>query len=212
MQLFEATALSDGAFEQILSFLRAGGVIGFPTDTAYGLAADPFNESAIRRIFEIKGRPETKPILLLVDSLSMLQGLAEVSEVALTLPKHFWPAPLTMILPALGNVPRLLTAGTSGIGVRWPAAVFAISLIQLYGKPITATSANRTGMPAAVTAEEVSAQLKGDLEMLVDGRRLPARGGSTVLDLTHASPLLLRDGPISFETLNEVLQGSLRRP
>src|SRR4030095_7893018 len=98
MQLFDAGSLSDGALEQILSFLHAGGVIAFPTDTSYGLGADPFNEAAVRRIFEIKGRPESRPILVLVDSLDMLRQTAVDSEVALELAQRFWPGPLTMIL------------------------------------------------------------------------------------------------------------------
>src|SRR6185295_2905406 len=105
MQLFEAASLSGGALEEILSFLRAGGVIGFPTDTAYGLGADPFNELAVRRIFEIKGRPEDKPILLLVNSVEMAQSVATVSDAALALAARFWPGALTMILPARPNVP-----------------------------------------------------------------------------------------------------------
>src|SRR5215471_8325716 len=124
MQLFDAGSLSDGALEQILSFLRAGGVIAFPTDTAYGLGADPFNENAVRRIFEIKGRPEAKPILLLVNSLEMASRVATFSESARTLADRFWPGPLTMILPAREIVPALVTAGTATVGVRWGDAPF----------------------------------------------------------------------------------------
>src|SRR4051812_26078680 len=120
MQTFDAANLSDRDFDQILSFLRAGGVIGFPTDTAYGLGADPFQESAIRRIFEIKGRPESKPILVLVDSMTMLSRIAEcssVSGITELLARRFWPGPLTLILPVLSsdseNVSRLVTAGAA---------------------------------------------------------------------------------------------------
>src|SRR5215510_1294971 len=119
MQLFDAATLSNGAFEEILSFLRAGGVIGFPTDTAYGLGADPFNESAVRRIFEIKGRAETKPILVLVNSVSMANAVAEMSSRARDVADQFWPGPLTMILPARASVPSVVTAGSGTIGVRW---------------------------------------------------------------------------------------------
>src|SRR5688572_19188616 len=119
MQLFDAASLSDGAFEEILSFLSAGGVIGFPTDTAYGLGANPFSEPAIRRIFEIKGRPEGKPILLLVNSMAMAQSVAFVSETAAALANRFWPGPLTMILQARPNIPGLVTAETGTVGLRW---------------------------------------------------------------------------------------------
>src|SRR5712671_4488027 len=139
MLTFDAANLSNRDFDQILSFLRAGGVIGFPTDTAYGLGADPFQESAVRRIFEIKGRPETKPILVLVDSMDMLKQIVDcsnVSGIVDLLASRFWPGPLTMILPVLGpelgNVSRLVTAGTGTVGVRWPLAPFATRLVRAF--------------------------------------------------------------------------------
>jgi len=197
MQLIDVASLSEGDFGKILSFLRAGGVIGFPTDTAYGLGADPFHESAVRRIFEIKGRPKSKPILLLVNSVAMAQGVAELSKMALTLAEKFWPGPLTMILRARENVPSIVTAGTGTVGVRWAAAPFAGRLIQAFGGPITATSANLSGSPSTVTAAEVQEQLEGRLELLIDGGKLPARGGSTLVDLTTSPIRVLRGGPIT---------------
>src|SRR5678816_180277 len=118
MLTFDAANLSDRDLDQILSFLRSGGVIGFPTDTAYGLGADPFQDSAVRKIFEIKGRPDGKPILVLVDSMEMLNRIVDtsrVSSIASLLAGRFWPGPLTMIFPARKseseNVSRLVTAG-----------------------------------------------------------------------------------------------------
>jgi L-threonylcarbamoyladenylate synthase len=206
MQLFDAGSLSDGALEQILSFLRTGGVIAFPTDTAYGLGADPFNEEAVRRIFEIKGRPETKPILLLVNSMEMAGRVAIVSDRAKSLAERFWPGPLTMILPARESVPSLVTAGTGTIGVRWADAPFAQRLLTAFNRPITATSANRAGMPSTVTVAEVSEQLGESIDLLVDGGTLPARGGSTLLDLTAVPARLLRAGPIAEAELSDVLR------
>ena len=205
MQLFDAATLSNGAFEEILSFLRAGGVIGFPTDTAYGLGADPFNETAVRRIFEIKGRAEDKPILLLVDSVEMARSVASVPDKALALAERFWPGPLTLVLPALPNVPSLVTAGTGTIGIRWAKAGFAARVISAWNRPITATSANISGRESTVAAEEVRDQLQDRLEVLVDGGVLPARGGSTLLDLTQTPPKVLRQGPISQADLDEAM-------
>src|SRR5688572_15985255 len=159
MQFVDAASLSDGGLEQILSFLHVGGVIAFPTDTAYGLGADPFNEAAVRRVFEIKGRPETKPILLLVNSIDMANSVATLSDTALALAERFWPGPLTMIVPARSTVPSIVTAGTQTVGVRWPDAPFAQRLLEGFQRPITATSANRTGMPATVTVAELRGQL-----------------------------------------------------
>jgi L-threonylcarbamoyladenylate synthase len=211
MQEFNAASLSDGDFEQILSFVRAGGVIGFPTDTAYGLGADPWNETAVRRIFEIKGRPDAKPILLLINSFSMLQQIGAIPEELHQLAEKFWPGPLTIIVPASETIPRIVTAGTGTIGVRWPAAPFAVRLLKTLGKPITATSANRTGLGTAVTAVEVRRQLEGRLDMLIDGGTLPASSGSTLLDLTVDPPVLIREGPVSFDKLKEALNGRINR-
>jgi L-threonylcarbamoyladenylate synthase len=206
MQVLNVASLSDGDLEQILSFLRAGGVIGFPTDTAYGLGADPFNLKAVRRIFEIKGRAEEKPILLIVDSLDMVATVAHLTDSALVLAKSFWPGPLTMILPAQEAVPSLVTAGTSTVGVRWPKATFANRLLSAYKQPVTATSANRSGLPAAVTLEEMKHGLGEDVEIMVDGGDLPAREGSTIVDLSGPAARLIRQGPITWTEVSRVLE------
>ena len=206
MQLFDASTLSNAAFEEILSFLRAGGVIGFPTDTAYGLGADPFNELAVRRIFEIKGRAEDKPILLLVNSVEMAESVATISETALALASRFWPGPLTMIVPARPNLPSLVTAGTGSVGLRWGQSAFAGRLLSAWNQPVTATSANRSGLTSSVTSDEVRAQLQDRLAMLVDGGTLPVRGGSTLLDLTQSPPKILRQGPVSAAEVEEALR------
>jgi len=206
MQLFDAGTLSDGALEQILSFLRAGGVIAFPTDTAYGLGADPFNDGAVRRIFEIKGRPETKPILLLVSSMEMANRVVTFSEKAVALAERFWPGPLTMVLPARETVSSGITAGTGTVGIRWADAPFAQRLLTAFDRPITATSANLAGRPSTVTIAEVREQLGESLDLVVDGGTLPARGGSTLIDLTAIPARLLREGPIPEAELSDVLK------
>jgi L-threonylcarbamoyladenylate synthase len=206
MQLFDATSLPDGALEEILSFLQAGRVIAFPTDTAYGLGADPFNDTAVRRIFQLKGRAETKPILLLVNSIAMARTVAELSDTALALAGRFWPGPLTLIVPAREIVPPAVTAGTGTIGIRWPDAAFAGKLIDAFKQPITATSANRSGMPSAITSDEVREQFGDSIDVIVDGGELLVRGGSTVLDLTQTPARVLRQGPIAEMELSEILR------
>jgi L-threonylcarbamoyladenylate synthase len=209
MQRFDAASLRDEDWTQILSFLRSGGVIGFPTDTAYGLGADPFNENAVREIYEIKGRPETKPILLVTDSMAMTERVAAVSLSARRLAARFWPGALTLILPALPALPALVTAGTGTVGVRWCSSPFVQRLLGELGGPLTATSANLSGQPAPVTAAEVAAQLGGRLKLLIDGGTLPARGGSTVLDFTKDPPVLVREGPVSRAELSQALEGMI---
>jgi L-threonylcarbamoyladenylate synthase len=211
MEVFHTDRISETDFNTILAILGRGGVIGFPTDTAYGLGADPFNEAAIDRIFAIKQRSETKPILLLVDSIHMAEQVSLPPDNFYPLIKVFWPGPLTFILPAAASLPANVTAGTHTIGLRWPAATFATSVVNAFGRPITATSANRSSMPSALTASEVRDQLGDSMDALIDGGTLPERGGSTLLDLTSDPPVLLREGPISFESLYDFLGGRIRR-
>lgn len=211
MEVFHTESISESDFALILSILRRGGVIGFPTDTAYGLGADPSNETALDRIFKIKGRRETKPILLLVASIAMAETVSVPNPVFYQVAQQFWPGPLTMILPAKAFVSAKVTAGTKTVGIRWPVSPWATKLIQRFGGAITATSANRSGLPTTVTSDEVWAQLGNSVDVLIDGGTLPARSGSTLLDLTADLPVLLREGPISFESLHEFFKGRIRR-
>jgi L-threonylcarbamoyladenylate synthase len=211
VKVFRSETLHDTEYDEIVALLRGGGIMAFPTDTAYGLGVDPFNEMAVQRIFEAKGRPEAKPILLLVDSTEMAARLSKPSETFFRVAGEFWPGPITLVLEATSDVSSKVTAGTGTIGVRWPASPFATTLVKRFGKPVTATSANRTGLPSAITADEVRSQFGDSLDALIDGGTLPSRGGSTLLDLTADPPVLLREGPVSFESLAAFLQGGIRR-
>ena len=211
MEVFHTESISESDFALILSILRRGGVIAFPTDTAYGLGADPLNETALDRIFKIKGRAETKPILLLVGSIAMAETMSEPNPIFYQVAQQFWPGPLTMILPAKEFVSVKVTAGTKTVGLRWPVSPWAAKLIDRFGGAITATSANRSGRPTAVTAEEVRVELGNSIDVLIDGGTLPSRSGSTLLDLTADLPVLLREGPISFESLQDFFKGEIRR-
>jgi L-threonylcarbamoyladenylate synthase len=211
VKVFRTETLHDGHLDEIVSLLRKGAVIAFPTDTAYGLGADPFNEAAVRRIFSIKGRPETKPILLLVDSIDMAASAIKPTEIFHRVAERFWPGPLTIITHAAMSLPGVVTAESQTIGLRWPKAPFATALVSRFAKPITATSANRSGMPSTISADEVRSQLDDSIDALVDGGSLPARGGSTMLDLTQDPPELLREGPLPFDSLADFFKGKIRR-
>jgi L-threonylcarbamoyladenylate synthase len=211
VKVFRAETLQGTTYAEVVSLLKSGGIIGFPTDTAYGLGADPFNEAAIERVFQMKGRSETKPILLIVNSLAMAESVSNPPGSFYDVAQKFWPGPLTVILPSVTALPAKLRAGTNTIGIRWPIAPFAEGIVQYFGKPLTATSANRSGMSSAVTADEVRAQLGESLDALIDGGTLPARAGSTLLDLTVDPPLMLREGPITFQSLQEFFKGRIRR-
>ena len=212
MKVFRAETLHDLDYDEIVALLRGGGIIAFPTDTAYGLGVDPFNKRAVDGLFRIKGRPEAKPILLVIDSIAMAESIGRPTETFHAVAERFWPGPLTVVLESQPHVPMSITAGTNSIGLRWPSARFATNLLARFGMPLTATSANRTGQPSAVTAGEIQSQFTDGLDAVIDGGELPVRGGSTVLDLTVDPPALLREGPVTFEILHEFFNGRIRRP
>jgi L-threonylcarbamoyladenylate synthase len=211
VKVFRTETLHDAAYDEIVSFLRRGGIIAFPTDTAYGLGVDPFNDTAVDRLFNVKGRPEAKPILLLVNSVAMAESVSQPPGNFYDVVEEFWPGPLTLVVPARPQLSAGVTADTGTVGLRWPVATFANNLVHRFGGPVTATSANRSGSPSTITAAEVRSQLGDSLDALIDGGLLTARGGSTVLDLTKDPPVVLREGPVSFEALKEFFQGHIRR-
>ena len=179
--------------------LNDGGVVAFPTETYYGLAVDPLNPMALNYLFALKQRDISKPILTLVDdnkSLSLL--VQEIPEVYSQLMEKFWPGPLTLIFQAKLNLPTLLTAGTSTIGVRQSSHPFARQLLRAFSRPITATSANISGHDAAVDAYGVKAQFGTQIDMVFDGGRAPGISGSTIVGLDGTQVKLIREGVIPF--------------
>ena len=210
MKVFRTESEHD-VYGTIASLLRDGAIIAFPTDTSYGLGADPFNDAAVERIFTIKGRAERKPILLLVDSVATAETVVQPTDLFYRVVEKFWPGPLTIITHAERSLPAKVRAGTNTIGVRWPIAPFATALVSRFGNPVTATSANLSGMPSAVSADEVRSQLGDSLDALVDGGVLPSREGSTLLDLSVDPPVVLRDGPLPFDSLAQFFKGRIRR-
>jgi L-threonylcarbamoyladenylate synthase len=180
-----------------------GGVVAFPTETFYGLAADARNEAAIKRIFQVKGREEGKPILLLVADRSWLSGLVqEVYPSAERLMEKFWPGPLTLVFRASPNVSPLLTANTGKIGIRHSPHPVTQALVQAVGRPVTGTSANLSGQPSASLAQEVLQSIGEGLDAILDGGKTAGGLGSTVLDVCGASPRMIREGRLSLDELN----------
>lgn len=190
---------------RVAAAIRRGEVAATPTDTLYGLAADPFLPGVAQRIFTIKQRPESKPILLLIDSVEQLHRLArELPPFFPRLAAAFWPGPLTVILRAADKVPEAITAGTGTVAVRWPAAALVRALVRAAGSPLTGTSANLSGMPPATTAAEVKRQLGEKIYYIVDGGRSYHQQPSTILDLT-SEPRIVRQGAIRWSQLREYL-------
>lgn len=175
--------------------LKSGGVIAFPTDTFYGLGADPFNASAVSRLFEIKQRPKSKPILVLVASPDSLTHLVEkVSPLAERLMEKFWPGPLTILFPVRPELPPELSAGTGKIGIRLPGNEFTRRLIDAVGHPLTAPSANLNGGQEPLTVAQL--EIDDAIDAIVDGGPTPGGKASTVIDPTEFPPRYIRDGAV----------------
>ena len=190
MTLSEAAAL-----------IRAGQVVAIPTDTVYGLAADPFQPAAVERLFRLKGRPENKPILLLVDSRFQVETLASRLPLAYHLiTARFWPGPVTVILPAAPYVPERVTAGTGTVALRMPGSILTRRLIRACHVPLTGTSANRSGRPPARFAREVREQFPTTGLRVLDGGPAPRDTPSTIVDLT-GEPRIVREGAVPAEAV-----------
>jgi L-threonylcarbamoyladenylate synthase len=186
------------------SLLRAGGVVAFPTETYYGLAVDPFNPRALERLFFVKQRPRKLPILVLVagmDQLPLMTG--KVPAVYRRLIDCFWPGPLTLVCPALPSLPPQLTGNTDTIALRHSPHETANALIVSFGGPITATSANITGFPAAVTAEDVARIFDSEIDLILDGGPTPGGSGSTLVGIDKGTLFCIREGKIGFSAVQD---------
>jgi len=193
----------DGAvIDEAVDILRAGGVIAYPTETLYGLAADAGNEGAIERIFAIKGREFHNPIPLIIGDRESLPPLvSEIPGRAVGLMDRFWPGPLTLIFHAAENLSPRLTAGTGTIGIRLSSHAIARSLAHGIGGAITATSANLSGEGGMASPERVLEVLGDEIDALIDGGTTPGGPGSTILDITRDPPVVLREGAIPAASL-----------
>jgi L-threonylcarbamoyladenylate synthase len=178
--------------------LRRGGLVAFPTETFYGLAAAALDAAAVRRIFALKARPTSMPLLVLLDARSTLRHVVEdVPERARALMDRHWPGPLTLVFRAAPHVPTELTAGTGTIGVRVPDHRVARVLVAQLGLPVTAPSANPTGAAPPTTADAVLAHFGAALDLVLDGGPTPGGAPSTVVDVTVDPPRVIRQGAIT---------------
>jgi len=179
--------------------LRAGSVVAYPTETVYGLAVDPFSEAAVRRLFEVKGRSDDKPVLLVVADAAQLHSVAaEVSVKAAAYIEAFWPGPLSLLFPKADGLPDLLTAGQPQVCVRCPACVAARDLCRAFGGALTSSSANRSG---EAPARSVAALDLPGIALAIDGGTLGPQPPSTVFEPDTGR--IVRHGPITGEQLRE---------
>lgn len=194
------------AVERAAKVLREGGVVAFPTETVYGLGANALDAEAVARIFTAKGRPCNNPLIVHTTSIEGARGLcATWPDAAARLAEAFWPGPLTMVLPKADCVPSIVTAGGPTVALRIPRHPVARALIEASMLPLAAPSANLSTRISAVRADHVMRMLDGRIEMVLDGGQTPGGLESTVVDLSHAVPRLLRPGLLDTAALEAVL-------
>ena len=206
----EILKLENSSLEYILEYtvrlILGGKVVAFPTDTFYGLGADPFNLSAVSEIFRIKRRTADRPLPLLIDSIEQAGDLVDnPPKLFFTLAQKFWPGALTLVVPASRQIPLKVTAHTGKVGLRWPLAPFVVALIAAAGRPLTGTSANVSGMDSCSTADEVDCQIGDVLPLILDGGLTPGAMASTVVELTGETGRIVRPGGIPESELKEYL-------
>jgi L-threonylcarbamoyladenylate synthase len=193
--------------------LKTGGLVAFPTETVYGLGADATNGQAIARLYEAKGRPAFNPLIAHVTDLAAARALARFDADAVRLAQAFWPGPLTLVLPKAAGcqVAELATAGLDSIAVRVPHHAVAQKILAAFGRPIVAPSANRSGHVSPTTAAHVLADLRGRVDLIVDGGATQVGLESTIVACLEA-PILLRPGGLPREAIERALGRPLADP
>jgi len=191
--------------ERGISVLRQGGLVAFPTDTVYGLGACASLRQAVERVYRVKGRPRNMALPLLLAHTAQIGEVADsVPQIAWLLVRNFLPGALTLVLHKSNSVPDVITGGGMTVAVRIPAHPVPVALAEGLGTPIVGTSANLSGKPSALTADEVYSQLGDKIDLVIDGGRCPGGRESTVVDVTGEAPVVLREGAISREELERV--------
>ncbi len=186
--------------------LQNGGVVAIPTETVYGLAANAYDENAISKIFEAKGRPQDNPLIVHIANIETLYEIAEdIPENALLCAEKFWPGPLTMVFKRTDKIPSCVSAGLNTVAVRMPSDTIAREVIRISGLPLAAPSANLSGSPSPTTATHVITDLDGRIDAVLMGEDCNVGVESTVITLAGEHPVLLRPGGVTLEQLREVL-------
>ena len=195
------------AITKAANLINSGGIVAIPTESFYGLAVNPTDVKAINRLFDIKKRRGDQPILILIPSVEQLDHYVDhVPDIARRLMNQFWPGGLTLIFEGKPKLPRELTAGTGRIGVRLSSHPIATALAKAVGTPITGTSANISGQPACSSAKEVLQHLGDKVDLILDGGKTAGGKGSTVLDVTMDPPVVVREGMVSREQIEQCLK------
>ena len=201
----ERKGVSTKVFSRAVDALKRGEVIVFPTETFYGLGADAFNETAVEQVVFLKGRSPESPIPIIIADEKMLKRVVrDLPPIAVRLIDHFWPGPLTLVLPATEGLPEALLNKDGGVGVRVSSHPVATQLSRELNRPLTATSANPSGKEPARTVDEARTYFADRVEIFLDGGRLEGKKGSTVVAIREGEWRIIREGAISHQELEKV--------
>lgn len=194
--------------QKAAEFILRGGVVVLPTDTVYGLAADATNPQAVAKLFRMKKRPKTKPVPLIIRNMEMAKQLAYIDKRLEKILDFLWPGAITVILQKRAELPELVTAGKRTVGLRLPDYKLLYYLLEVIGRPLTATSANISGEAPSIDAEKVVEQFRKEFsrpDLVLDAGKLKFSQPSTVLDLATPEPKIIRIGPVNPRKLMEIL-------
>jgi L-threonylcarbamoyladenylate synthase len=201
-----SASFADGELAAAVEALRAGRVIAYPTDTLYGLGADPRSGTAVEAIFRIKGRAPGQALPLIAADVTQVASIARLSGPALRLAIAFWPGPLTLVLEAIALLAAGVATGDGTVAIRVPSHAVARAIARVFAHPITATSANRSGEPPTADAADVVARLADSIGVIVDAGQTPGGAPSTIVDVTGVTPRLVRDGAVAWNRVLESLE------
>ena len=208
---FSSDHMNPDGMNDAVSMLRSGGLVAFPTETVYGLGADALNAEAVRKVFKAKGRPTDNPLIVHVASLEIAwHFMAEISDKGLQLAKCFWPGPLTLVTKRKSIVPDIVTAGLETVAIRIPNHPVTLEMLKRFEGGIVGPSANISGRPSPTSAEHVSHDLNGKIDIILDSGQTTIGLESTVIDVTGDPPLILREGGLSREDIEKEI-GETRR-
>jgi L-threonylcarbamoyladenylate synthase len=190
--------------EQAVSVLKQGGIIAYPTETFYGLGVRFDSEVTLRRLFDIKQRPNQKALPLIIGDTRQLSVITStVNDIEMAIIRQFWPGPLTLLLPGKKGLPAFITAGTGNVAVRIPGESFALHLCRTAGFPVTATSANPSGLPPAQDARTADRYFAGQIDLIIDGGTAPGGLPSTIIRVAGKEIIILREGAVNSELLSK---------
>lgn len=192
--------------EKAAQLIKQGKIVVFPTETVYGIGTNGLDEQAVKKLYEVKQRPLNKPISLLVSNMEMINEIArDITETEYKIMEKFFPGPLTIILKKKNIVPDIVTAGQDTVGIRMPSGEIAKKLVEVAGVPIAAPSANISGEPSGTNLQEIRKHFEGKVECFIGGGISELGLASTIVQVVDGKPVILRQGSITLEQINEIL-------